>query len=81
MALCYEEALADALRSGKVAAAAADVMTVEPMKADNPLLTAPNMTITPHIAWASVEARERLINTIADNLKAYLNGEKLNVVS
>ena len=56
-------------------------MTVEPMKADNPLLVAPNMTITPHIAWASVEARERLINTIADNLKAYLNGEKLNVVS
>ena len=79
--LVDEEALADALRNGKVAAAAADVMTVEPMKADKPLLTAPNMTITPHIAWASVEARERLINTIADNLKAYLNGDKLNVVS
>ena len=79
--LVDEEALADALRSGKVATAAADVMTVEPMKPDNPLLTAPNMTITPHIAWASVEARERLINTIADNLKAYLNGDKLNVVS
>ena len=79
--LVDEEALADALRNGKVAAAAADVMTVEPMKADNPLLTAPNMTITPHIAWASVEARERLINTIADNLKAYLKGERLNVVS
>ncbi len=79
--LVDEEALADALRSGKVAAAAADVMTVEPMKADNPLLTAPNMTITPHIAWASVEARNRLIQTIADNLRAYLKGERLNVVS
>lgn len=79
--LVVEADLAEALKSGKVAKAAADVVTIEPMKEDNPLLTAPNMTITPHIAWASVEARERLINVIADNLKAYLEGNPQNVVS
>ena len=79
--LVVEADLAEALKSGKVAKAAADVVTIEPMQEDNPLLTAPNMTITPHIAWASVEARERLINVIADNLKAYLEGNPQNVVS
>ena len=51
------------------------------MKADNPLLTAPNICITPHMAWASVEARERLVKVIAENFEAYLKGEKKNVVS
>ena len=79
--LVNEQDLADALKSGKVAAAAADVVTVEPMQADNPLLTAPNICITPHMAWASVEARERLIDIIAGNFKAYLEGRKQNVLT
>jgi glycerate dehydrogenase len=64
-----------------VAAAAADVVTVEPMKVDNPLLTAPNLCLTPHLAWASLEARSRLIDVVSSNVKAYLNGEKLNVLT
>lgn len=75
-----EADLAEALKFGKVAAAAADVVTVEPMKEDNPLLTAPNMCLTPHIAWASVEARKRLIRVIADNVKAFLEGREENVI-
>ena len=78
--LVNEQDLADALNSGKVYAAAADVVTYEPMRSDNPLLTAPNMRFTPHLAWASVEARKRLIDIVAENLKAYLKGEKLNVL-
>lgn len=76
-----EKALAEALKSGKVRAAALDVVSREPMRADNPLLEAPNVIITPHIAWASIEARTRLIRIAADNLLAFIRGESLNVVS
>lgn len=79
--LINEKDLAEALNSGKVAYAACDVVSTEPMRKDNPLLTAKNITFTPHVGWASKEARIRLINVIAENVKAYLNGESLNVVS
>ncbi len=79
--LVSERDLADALESGKVSAAGVDVVSVEPMNADNPLLTAPNITITPHMAWASVDARKRLVDVVAGNFKAYLEGRKENVVS
>lgn len=79
--LVNEKDLADALESGKVSAAGVDVVSVEPMEADNPLLTAPNITITPHMAWASVDARKRLVEVVAGNFKAYLEGRKENVVS
>ena len=79
--LVDEADLAQALKDGKVAAAACDVVSAEPMKADNPLLFAPNICITPHMAWASVEARTRLIETVADNLRAFLAGEKKNVLT
>lgn len=76
-----EQDLADALRSGKVAAAGVDVVSVEPIKRDNPLLDAPNMTITSHLAWSSVEARSRLVEIMAENLQCYLDGHPQNVVS
>ena len=79
--LVVEEDLADALRSGKVKAAAVDVVSVEPMESDNPLLTAPNCIITPHIAWAPKEARQRIMNTTAKNIEAFLNGAPINVVN
>ena len=79
--LVDEKDLAEALESDKVSAAACDVVSVEPMRADNPLLKAKNITITPHVAWASREARIRLIDTVASNVRAYLDGQKLNVVS
>lgn len=79
--LICEEDLADALKSGKVAGAAVDVVSVEPIREDNPLLTAPNIIITPHIAWAPKESRQRLMDVAVDNLRAYLKGEPSNVVN
>jgi len=80
-AVLDEAALADALNSGRLAGAGLDVMIDEPPKADNPLLTAKNCIITPHIAWASRDARARLIRIVADNLQAFLDGNPQNVVS
>lgn len=79
--LVNEADLTDALNSGKVLSAGIDVVLKEPMDKDNPLLNAKNITITPHMAWASVDARRRLVTEIAENFKAYLNNEKRNVVS
>ena len=79
--LVDEKDLSDALTSGKVAAAGVDVVSVEPMLENNPLLKAPNMTITPHMAWASIDARKRLVDVVAGNYKAYTEGRKENVVS
>lgn len=79
--LVNENDIAEALRSGKVAGYGADVVSVEPMKADNPLLTTPNTIITPHTAWAPGETRIRLIDMCADNIEAYLKGEPINKVN
>ena len=80
-ALMDEQAVADALASGKLRGAAVDVATVEPMCKDNPLLSAPNCLITPHMAWAPLESRRRLLNTVADNVRCYLEGKPQNVVN
>ena len=72
--------VAAALQANRLAAYCADVMTVEPPQADNPLLHCPNAFITPHIAWASVEARKRLLNIAIDNVRLFLEGCPQNVV-
>lgn len=78
--LVDEAALAQALNEGRIAGAGLDVLSVEPPKAENPLLTAKNCLITPHIGWASHEARVRLIDAVASNLRAFLDGKPVNVV-
>ena len=79
--LIDEQAVADALASGKLRGAAVDVTTVEPIRKDNPLLSAPNCIITPHMAWTPIETRQRLLNTVRDNIRAFTEGSPINVVN
>lgn len=79
--LIDENALAAALNSGKIAGAALDVLTSEPPKADNPLIHAKNCIITPHMAWASLEARVRLLHATEDNVRAFLQNAPINKVN
>ena len=78
--LC-EAAVKDALISGKLRYAAVDVACVEPIPADSPLLSAPNCIITPHMSWAAVEARGRIVQITAGNIRAFLDGKRQNVVN
>ena len=79
--LVVEQDLCDALNSGKVGGAALDVVSSEPISATNPLLQAKNCIITPHIAWAPIDSRSRLMNIAVDNLAAFVNGSPVNVVN
>ena len=79
--LINEQDLANALNEGRIAAAGLDVLSVEPSVEGNPLLTARNCFITPHIAWATLEARTRLMEIAVQNLKSYLNGQVINNVA
>ena len=79
--LIVEQDLADALDSGKVAAAGLDVVSTEPIRGDNPLLKAKNCIITPHISWAAREPRQRIMDMAVENLEAFLGGGAVNVVN
>ena len=79
--LVNENDVADALHSGQLGGYGADVMCQEPPAADNPLFSAPNAYITPHVAWATYEARQRLMNIATGNVKAFIEGKPVNVVN
>jgi len=79
--LVDEQALADALNSGQIAGAAVDVLSTEPPQRSNPLLTADNCFITPHIAWATRASRNRLMDIAVKNIEAFINGKPVNVVN
>lgn len=80
-AIVDETALLHALESGKLSGAGIDVLRKEPMRPDCPLLCAPNIIITPHVAWAPMETRRRLLETVLSNIRAYLDGTPQNVVN
>ena len=79
--LLNEQDVADALNAGRIRAAAVDVVTTEPIVASNPLLSAKNCIITPHMSWAAVEARGRIVDITAANIRSFLAGEPRNVVN
>ena len=79
--LVVEQDLADALNSGKVYAAGLDVVSTEPIRPDNPLKTAKNTIITPHISWAAQAARQRIMDITVDNIRSYVEGKPVNVVN
>lgn len=79
--LVNEQDLADALNAGEIAGAALDVVSAEPISKDNPLLKAKNCLITPHIAWAALEARKRLMSVTANNVASFIKGKPINVVN
>lgn len=79
--LIVEEDVVEALRSGKLRALGQDAFSVEPIRPDNPLLTAPNAYLTPHMGWAPRETRERLLGIVAENIRCFQNGRPQNVVN
>lgn len=79
--ICVENDLCEALKNGTISGAAIDVLDGEPMYDGHPYLTAPNMIITPHIAWAAIETRRRLITLVCDNVRAFMNGKPINKVN
>jgi glycerate dehydrogenase len=79
--LVNEEDVAEALHTGQLGGFATDVLDVEPPRPDNPLLKAPNVIITPHIAWATLQARKNIVSIAAGNLRGFTEGKRVNVVN